>query len=329
MKEVSMVAGRIVSLLASGTEILCALGLSDRLAAISHECDFPPEILDRPRITSTHLHAHASSGEIDEAVRACAADRRPLYEINVDVLSRIAPDLIVTQAHCEVCAVNLDEVITITRTTPSLGRTRIVALQPATLEDNWGDILRVAQAAGCSDCSESLLRALTQRVQAVQSKTAFLPIDRRPRVVCLEWIDPIMVAANWMPDLLSLAGGRCDLTTSGQRSRYTDWNDVRRFDPEVMVIMPCGFDLARTEREAPALFSLPGWLELSAVRNRRVFVADGNAYFNRSGPRIVDSLEALASAIHPGLFRDFSSEGCPAADRLRGVLIPFRKPLFA
>ena len=175
-------------------------------------------------------------------------------------------------------------------------------LNPTTLDGIFEDIRRVGAATGCEDEAETYVARLRERVDAVRSTSAAIPIDKRPRVCCIEWIEPLMVASNWMPELIDIAGGRNDLTVAGQKSAYSKWEDVCAFDPQVIVIMPCGFDLPRALSESTTLTGLRGWTELSAVRNQRVYAVDGNAYFNRSGPRIIDSLEILAGLIHPDLF---------------------------
>lgn len=297
-----MTATRIASLLASGTEIVCGLGLSRNLVGISHECDYPAEILDRPRLTAPTIDIAAGSNRIDASVRDAARSGRALYTLHTSELARLAPDVIVTQAHCDVCAINYDEVVRCTRAVPALAAARIVALNPATLADILDDVRRVAAAIGTPERGERLFQSLARRIGTVRERTSHLSDSLRPRTIFIEWIEPLMIAANWMPDVIHTAGGRCPLTKSGERSRYTDWNDVRRFDPEVMVIAACGFDVDRTEREASSLPALEHWADITAAKTGRVYVADGNALFNRSGPRIVDSLELLASILHPKLF---------------------------
>ncbi|MCH7700381.1 MAG: cobalamin-binding protein [Planctomycetes bacterium] len=299
-----MNAPRIASLLASSTEILHGLGLWDRVVAVSHECDYPPGVADKPRVTLTTIHAAASSKTIDAQVRAASADHEPLYKIDTQALAKQKPDLIVTQAQCDVCAVKYEDVLAAVRSEPSLHATRIVALNPNSLDDIFQDIAKVGEAAGVGDQAERFIAILRARVSAVEDATADLDHADRPRVVCVEWIDPVMLAANWMPDLLRLAGARCDLVQAGTPSSDTPWTDVVTYDPEVIVVMPCGFDLQRTIEESRTLTGLDHWAEITAVRQGLVYAVDGNAYFNRSGPRIVDSLEILAALVHPDRFPD-------------------------
>lgn len=288
---------RIASLLASATEMLYALGAGDWVVAVSHECDFPAEALSKPRVTVSHVAAHSSLA-IDNQVRDMLAAGEPLYGIDAETLISLAPDLIVTQAQCDVCAVKYQDVLDLAEREPSLVNARVMALNPTTVEEIFADVLRVAEAIGRSDAANSYVRDLRARVDTVIEATNCAPADR-PRTVCIEWIEPLMLAANWMPQLIEMAGGTQPLDGHGRHSTYNRWEEVVRYDPQVIVVMPCGFDLQRAIAESDTLRSLPGWNELSAVRNRRVYAVDGNAYFNRSGPRIVDSLEILAGLLHP------------------------------
>ncbi len=299
---------RVASLLAAGTEILYALGSGECVVAVSHECDYPPEVARKPRVTRANVRSEESSKAIDDHVRQLAHAGRPLYEIDVPQLAALAPHLIVTQSPCEVCAVSSEMVLAAIAGFDSLKSARVVSLNPTSLERIFDDIRRVGEATGSERKAADYVALLERRTDSVRRVTEGIPVSRHARVLCIEWIEPLMVAANWMPDLVHLAGGINGLTKPGERSRCAAWSDAVAFDPEVIVIAPCGFDLPRTLREAVALRSLPGWGRLSAVQNRRVFAADGNAYFNRSGPRIVDSLEILATLIHPSLFPVASPE---------------------
>ncbi|MBI1901425.1 MAG: cobalamin-binding protein [Planctomycetia bacterium] len=322
---------RIVSLISSGTEILFGLGLGERVVGVSHECDFPPEALQRPRVTATRIDVAAASAAIDRQVREMAACGAPLYEIDTGLVEALRPDLIVTQAQCDVCAVRYADVVSAVESRPALRGTKIVALNPACLADIFADIRRVAQAAGCPAEGHAFADRLARRVDAVRRATATHAADRRPRTLCLEWLDPPMAAGNWMPELIELAGGWQDLAPPRVYSPYVTWERIAQFDPEVIVVMPCGFGLERTLREAELLRKAPQWRELSAVRGHAlrgnggsqraaavespargniervpsaqgvppsVFAVDGNAYFNRSGPRMVESLEILAHLLH-------------------------------
>lgn len=286
----------IASLLASGTEIVAALGHASQLVAVSHECDYPPEIAALPRVTSAAVAADRSSAQIDSQVREAAAAGQPLYQVDWATLARLRPEVLVTQAHCEVCAVNYHDVCRQVAEVPELRGARIVALQPDTLAAVFDDVARLAEAIGDPQRGRQLIEQLRFRIETVRASTRLAP---RPRVVCLEWVDPQMVAANWMPELIELAGATNTLTRAGERTVYSRWEDVVAFDPEVLVVAPCGFDLERAWGELAILERLPGWNQLAAVRGGRVWAADGNAYFNRSGPRLIDSLEILAWLVHP------------------------------
>lgn len=288
-------AQRIASLLAGSTEILCGLGLRDRIVAISHECDFPREITDRPRVTFCRIASDANSSAIDDQVKRMSASGESLYGIDADMLISLQPDLIATQSQCDVCAVRHADVVSLVQSSPALANARIVAMNPSRFDDLFDDISRIAETAGFSDYGSAYIAALRYRLDDVARKYEGRP---RPRVACIEWIEPLMIAANWMPDLIERAGGRCDLTNAGERSRYSHWIDLTRYDPDVLIVSPCGFDLRRTLDESIALFRREEWPTLSAVRSKRVFAVDGNAYLNRSGPRLVDSVELLSSLLH-------------------------------
>ncbi len=291
---------RIVSLLPSTTEIAFALGLGDAVVAVTHECDYPPEVRGRPVITSSALdHADASSEEIDAAVRSQLRDDLSIYHLDNTMLRQLAPDLILTQALCEVCAVSFGDV---GRAVAASGvEPRILSLEPTSLDGIFGTILAVGNATGTRGRAQELVAELRGRVAVVRERVAALAY--RPRVACLEWFDPLYGPGHWLPELVELAGGRPGLGVAGEVSRRVSWGDVIAFAPEVLVLTPCGFDLDRAAAEAEAI--LPrrtGWSALPAVRNGRVYAVDGNAYFSRPGPRIVDSLELLARLIHPDLF---------------------------
>ncbi len=293
---------RIASLLASATEILYTLGLGDNVVAISHECDFPASCTTKPRATRARINALASSGAIDAEVRTFMASGEPLYAIDADLLSALHPDLIVTQAHCEVCAVSDRDVRSVLRDRAELRATKVVSLNPTTLDAVFQDILTIGAATDQAAMAEAYLAELRTRINVIAARLAAIPSRSRPTVACIEWIDPLMVAANWMPDLIARAGGQPLLTSSGARSTETSWEALLAANPDVIVVSPCGFDLSRTLAETPALLRQPAWPELNAVRARRVFAVDGNAYFNRSGPRLVDTIEILAELIHPSIF---------------------------
>ena len=229
---------RIASLLASGTEILYGLGLGDCVVAVSHECDYPPSVAGKPRVTVSHVAAPTSS-EIDTQVREMLAAGQALYDIDAATLAALAPDLIVTQAQCDVCAVKYEDVLALVRDEPALRDMRVVALNPMTLADIFADIMRVGEATGAVEAAHKYLAALQNRVTAIRQKTSHLfPCDR-PRVAAIEWIEPLMLAGNWMPELLELAGGVQPLNRHGHHSTYNEWQSVVDFDPQVVLVMPC------------------------------------------------------------------------------------------
>jgi iron complex transport system substrate-binding protein len=296
---------RIVSLLPAATEIVCALGAADRLVGRSHECDFPPEIRGLPACTSAKLEAGASSAEIDRQVKNLLRDAVSIYRVDTARLKELQPDIIITQAQCEACAVSPAEVEA--AVAGWLGqRPQIISLSPNRLADVWEDIRRVGTALGLADGGRAPLAALKNRMVNIIEKTCVL--KQRPTVACVEWIEPLMAAGNWVPELVELAGGANVAGEAGKHSPWMDWETLRGTDPEIIVVMPCGFDIARTRKEVAALVQQPGWSRMKAVKKRRVLLADGNQYFNRPGPRLVESLEILAEILHPGRF-DFGHQG--------------------
>jgi iron complex transport system substrate-binding protein len=284
----------VVTLLPSATEIVCALGRESWLRGRSHECDFPPSVRQLPVLTAPQLPADAPSGEIDRAVKSLLSRALSIYKVDAERLASLAPDLIVTQSQCDVCAVSEADVIHALAEVAG-GAPRIVSLAPKNLEDVLDDLGRVGAALDAREAAASLVAGLRARIAAVSAR---VPSGPRPRVACIEWLDPPMGAGNWVPELVALAGGEPLFGEAGAHSRWLEWDALVAADPDLIVLMPCGFDLARTRAEAPALTARAGWSELSAVRAGRVFVADGNQYFNRPGPRLIDSLELLLEALH-------------------------------
>ena len=318
---------RIASLLASGTEIVCALGLRDRLVGVSHECDYPPEVRGLPVLTAPRIDPGASSLLIDRAVSERAAAGLSLYEIFTERLRRAAPDLIVTQDQCRVCAVSLDEVKREARLLLG-GAARVVSLSPHTLEDALDDVVRVAQAAGIAEEGRRVRAALRGRLDRLSSRANCSAghLERRPTVACVEWLDPPFLSGHWMPGIVQVAGA--DLVPpppetppapaggSGQarRAPRARWEEVAEARPDAIVLMPCGFDLTRTLAEAPAVLERPEVRATPAFRSGQIWAVDGNAYFNRSGPRLVESAEILAAILHPQTF------GPPPAASARRLL---------
>ena len=296
---------RIVSLIASATEIVCALGFEDELVGRSHECDHPPGVTGLPACSTSKVKVAASSRAIDDQVRGIVRDGLSVYSVDAELLDRLAPTVIVTQTQCDVCAVSLRDV---ERAVCDLVRSRpaIVSLEPMALADVWSDIRAVAEALGAPARAGELVGRLTGRLEALRAATRTLP--SRPSIACIEWIDPLMMAGNWTPELVACAGGVDPFGQAGEHSGYLEIDELVAADPEVIAVMPCGFDIGRAEREMPALAARPEWRRLSAVRAGRVVITDGNQYFNRPGPRLVESAEILAECLHPGRF-DFGHRG--------------------
>lgn len=286
---------RIVSLLPSSTEIVCALGLRERLVGVSHECDYPADVAGLPTLTEPKLDPHGTSSDIDLRVREIVQEGLSIYRLRTDTLQELQPDVIVTQDQCEVCAVSLSEVESAVRSFLTLD-VSVVSLRPGKLSDIWADIRNIAEAAGRQKNAEKLIRNLQGRLQKVKEKTRHM---RRPRVVCLEWLNPLMVAGNWIPELVDIAGGEYGLVDAGAHTPPITWDVLTAYRPEVLIITPCGFPIPQSQIDLPQLMAHPLWQTLPAVQKNRVCVADGNAYYNRPGPRIAESAEILAEMLHP------------------------------
>ncbi len=287
------------------TEIVCALGEAGRLVGRSHECNYPPEIQGLPVCTAPKIDANASSREIDRQVKAALQDAVSIYRIDIEKLKQLQPDLILTQAQCEVCAVSLTDVQQAVAGWVG-GQPKIVSLSPQRMADIWADMRRVAEAMDVEEHGREVVRGLKNRVVDLIEKTCQL--KQRPSVACIEWLEPLMAAGNWIPELVELAGGANVAGEAGKHSPWLEWETLKQRDPEIIVVLPCGFDLKRTRAELPALTDRPEWSGLRAVKNRRVYLADGDQYFNRPGPRIVEAAQILAEIIHPDRF-NFGHKG--------------------
>ena len=289
---------RIVSLLASGTELLCALGEGEALVGRSHECDDPAWVARLPVVSKPTFDVTGSSADVDRLVREKLAAGQPLYEIDRARLLALAPDLVITQTHCDVCAVGPTEVAD-AHAWPGLENLRTVAMRGGSLEGILRDFGVVSQAAGCPERGQALVADLRAVMQRWRVATAQVP---RPRVVCLEWTEPPFPMGNWGPELVDLGGGACVLGNPNAHSAAVPWQAVRDADPDVLVVAPCGFGLDRALADAAALPGRPGWSDLRAVRGGRVYVCDGNRYFNRSGPTAFATIALLAEMLHPETF---------------------------
>jgi iron complex transport system substrate-binding protein len=290
---------RIVSLIASATEIVAALGCEDQLVARSHECDFPPTVRALPACTATKIDVAANSSGIDAEIKKIVADGLSIYKVDSDRLKTLKPDIIITQSQCDVCAVNETELQAAVANWID-HRTKIVSLEPNWLNDIWADIQKVANAIGVPSKGATLIADLSARMTDIKAKSAAL--TNRPTVACIEWISPLMAAGNWVPELVQLAGGINVLGEAGKHSPWMEWTELQSANPDIIVIIPCGFDIERSRVEMPALTARPDWQSLNAVQQGQVFIADGNQYFNRPGPRIIDSIEIFAEIMHPRTF---------------------------
>jgi iron complex transport system substrate-binding protein len=309
---------RVATLLPAATEIVCALGLESALVGVSHECDWPPGVRSKRALTSTRVVTSRDSGAIDRDVRRVLQDALAVYEIDVDALAEAAPDVIVTQDLCDVCAVSLDDVRAAAQAV--LPRARIVNLRPMRLADIWTDVLEVGRALEREEAAHELVRSLCARVDSVRERAsaAVRRGGRRPRVLSIEWIDPVMVGGTWMPELIEIAGGLGLVTRPGDHAPTLSRAQLAALDPapDVVLVKPCGFDIDRVRAELDRVRVLGRDLANScdwpAVREHRIWIADGNAYFNRPGPRIVESLEILAACVHPEEFRDCAARHAAA-----------------
>ena len=290
---------KIISLLPSATEIVCALGLQQNLVGRSHECDYPEGVKHLPVCSDANMAHNLSSLEIDKKVKEILTDALSVYTVDREKIKQLAPDVVITQAQCEVCAVSLKEVEAALDNFLDKN-TQIVSLQPGSLGEIFNSITEVATALNVQDRAVVLIEELQERVDIVRHKLKF--IDARPTVACIEWMEPMMVSGNWIPELVALAGGASILAEPGKHSPYIDWVDIRLADPEIIVLMPCGFAIERTMKEISIILEQPGFADLRAVKNNRIYIVDGNQYFNRPGPRIVDSIEILAEIINPKQF---------------------------
>ena len=305
---------RIVSLLPSATEIVCCLGLEEELVGVTHECDYPPSVRAKPKVTRTHIAADAPSGEIDSLVRERLAGRQALYSLDFETLRRLEPDLVITQSVCDVCAVAESEVREGVAQLP--GSPRLVNLEPTRLNEVLDSIVTVGQATANDKTAQQVVRACKERIARVRS--AVPPDTPSKKVVVLEWLDPLFSCGHWTPELVEIAGGVEPLVEPGMRSREISAGDVAAADPDVILIACCGFGVARAMRDVPLLMGKAAIAGLRCVREGRVYVTDGSAYFSRPGPRLVDSLEILANAMDPQRHR--LSARVPAALRAPPLL---------
>ncbi len=304
---------KIVSLLASATEMITALGCLDQMVGRSHECDYPPEVLRLPLVSNVQIDVNTSSAQIDAQIKQLAHKQETqqdmalkalsIYAIDVEKLQELRPDVIFTQTQCEVCAVSERDVTEAVKQLTGL-EPRVVSLAPYRLQDVWEDLYRVGKALGRAEQAEHLIHGYKKRLEQVQSSTAKLvervSRGRKPRVAVLEWLDPLMAAGNWTPELVAYANGESLFGEIGTHSPWLTWEELQAADPDVIILSPCGFTLERTLQDIPLLQEHPEWKSLRAVQQGRVYAIDGNYYLNRSGPRLVESTELLSHVIWSG-----------------------------
>ncbi|MBX9772543.1 MAG: cobalamin-binding protein [Candidatus Obscuribacterales bacterium] len=289
---------RIVSTIASATEIICALGMRENLVGISHECDYPPEIRDLPVVTQPRINIHVSSSEIDQQVRDIVKDALSVYQVDSQKLAELHPTHIITQDQCDVCAVSIKDVESAMCDLTGID-CRVISLRPNCLADFFQDLVATGIALSAERQASELSNYIKERMNAISVASNTL---RKPTVAAIEWIDPLMMSGNWMPELIEMAGGKAAFGEAGKHSPAIAFADLVAKDPDYILVNPCGFSIERTMQEMHLLESQPGWSNLKATKSNKVFVLDGNRYFNRPGPRLLDSLEILAEVIHPKVF---------------------------
>lgn len=290
---------RILPLISSATEIVHALGLGQFQIGRSHECDYPARVAELPVCTNPAIAVSGSSAEIDRLVKERVASAASVYKIDSGLIRNLRPSHIITQTQCKVCAVSLEDVERAFKAEIAMDA-RIICLEPYALDDLWGDIRRVASACGHEDAGEALTASLQARMLDIQNRAKLTA--SRPTVAAIEWLEPLMAGGNWVPELIEMAGGKNLFGVSGAHAPWMTWEELVAADPDAIVALPCGFDLPRTRDEMHWLSDRPGWKNLRAARERRVFVCDGNQFMNRPGPRLVESLHIFAEMLHPGLF---------------------------
>jgi iron complex transport system substrate-binding protein len=290
-----MTEPRVVSLLPSATEIVAALGVEP--VGTSHECDYPPSVAETPSVVESRIDASATSAEIDSQVQT-ASDEGGVYRIDREALAAVDPDIVISQGICEVCAV---DTVVVERAIEELGLDcELVTTDPHTIDDIFSDIERIGDALDRTDRATEFVADLRDRIDRVATATEASSIE--PTVAVLDWLEPPMVAGHWVPELVELAGGEYGLADTGVASTPREWAEIREYDPDILVASPCGFGLEQTFENSADLTDRPGWSSLRAVRMNRVYAVDGHHLMNRPGPRVVETLETIASLLHPERF---------------------------
>ena len=291
---------KIVTLIPSATEIVTFLGKKNSIVGRSHECDYPKDLNKIKKLTSPKINVEGTSGEIHQEITEILENSLSVYKVDVNELKKLNPDVVVTQAHCEVCAVSFSEVEEIV--TNHLNKnTKIISLQPNTLNDVFDDIKRVAKGLNIDEITlNNLIKPLEQRLESIKIKSSK---KKKRTIACIEWIDPLMVAGNWIPEMVKISGGEDIFGKSGKDSHWVEFDEIQKYDPEVIIFLPCGYDIEKTKNEVENLFNKQNkWNILNAFKNKEIYIVDGNQFFNRPGPRLLESLEIFAEIIHPELF---------------------------
>ena len=291
---------KIVTLIPSATEIVSFLGKKDFIVGKSHECDYPEDLNNIKKLTSPKINVEGASGEIHKEITEILENSLSVYKVDVNELKKLNPDIVVTQAHCEVCAVSFSEVQEIV--TNHLDKnTKIISLQPNTLDDVFEDIKRVAKGLNIDEIkTKNLIKPLEERLKNIQVKSSE---KKKKKIACIEWIDPLMAAGNWIPEMVKISGGEDIFGKSGKDSHWIKFDEVKKYNPEIIIFLPCGYDIEKTKNEVENLFNQQNkWNALDAFMNKEIYIVDGNQFFNRPGPRLLESLEIFAEIIHPELF---------------------------
>ena len=291
---------RIVSLLPSTTEIACALGMAEHLVGRSHECDYPASVTSLPVLTKPKFSPNSNSRKIDKQVKELLTMGLSVYEVNTELLAELKPDIILTQDHCAVCAVSLPEVEAAVKNWTGNRKTHVVSVSPTNLSGIFQSILKIGQALYKMSKAQNLAGEMKERLEIIRSTVSR---EERKKVVSIEWIDPLMTAGNWIPELVEIAGGDHLLAEPGEHSPWIGWKDILEADPDLIIVMPCGYNFEQTEEELPLLTSRDDWDKLKAVKEKNVYLLEGNQFFNRPGPRIFESTRILAEILHPGHFK--------------------------
>jgi iron complex transport system substrate-binding protein len=296
---------RIVSLLPATTEIVAALGFEDRLVGRSHECDMPASVQGLPACTRPKFNPDGQGYEIDQRLKALLQEGLSVYRVDAQQLAELKPDIIITQDHCEVCAASVEDVKKATKNYLQ-SPVEIVSVSPSNLREMYGSVNQIARALGAEDAGQSLVRSMKDDFKSLKSSTqSFSTI----KVCCIEWLDPLMTAGNWVPELAKIATADTPGAESGEHSPWVEWEEVRNMNPDVICIMPCGYSIEQAFAGMEHLTNLEGWDTLEAVQGGRVYIADGHHYFNRPGPRLTDSARILAEMVHPELESTFKDTG--------------------